>query len=71
MEIHQLGAIANMPYDPLKETLTVSETVDIVQTEKEKEYSDIVKKQKTNRMLMIGGAIAAAGLLYYLYKKKK
>jgi len=71
MEIHQLGAIANMPFDPIKESDVVSENLEIVQTEKEKEYLDIVKKQKTNRILMIGGAIAGAAILYYLYKKSK
>ena len=50
MEIHQLGAIS-LPYDPTKETVTVSETVDIVQTEREKQYSDLVKKEKNKKML--------------------
>lgn len=70
MEIHQLGAIS-LPYDPTKETVTVSETVDIVQTEKEKEYSDLVKKEKNKKMLMTAGAVAGVALLYYLWKKSK
>ena len=70
MEIHQLGAIS-LPYDPLKETVTVSETVDIVQTEREKEYSDLVKKEKNKKMLMAAGAVAGVALLYYLWKKSK
>lgn len=70
MEIHQLGAI-NLPYDPLKETATVSETVEIVQSEREKEYSDLVKKEKNKKMLMAAGAVAGIAFLYYLWKKSK
>ena len=70
MEIHQLGAI-NLPYDPTKEIITVSETVDIVQSEREKQYSDLVKKEKNKKMLMTAGAIAGVALLYYLWKKSK
>lgn len=70
MEIHQLGAIS-LPYDPTKEIVTVSETMDIVQTEKEKEYSDIIRKGKNKKMLMAAGAIAGVALLYYLWKKSK
>lgn len=70
MEIHQLGAIS-LPYDPTKEIVTVSETVDIVQTEREKEYSDLVKKEKNKKMLMAAGAVAGVAVLYYLWKKSK
>lgn len=70
MEIHQLGAIS-LPYDPTKEIITVSETVDIVQTEREKQYSDLVKKEKNKKMLMAAGAVAGVALLYYLWKKSK
>ena len=70
MEIHQLGAIS-LPYDSTKEIITVSETVDIVQTEKEKEYSDIIRKGKNKKMLMAAGAVAGVALLYYLWKKSK
>jgi len=71
MEIHQLGAIPNMPFDPIKESGVVSENPETVQTEKEKEYLDIVKKAKNKKMFLTVGAIAAAGLLYYLWKKSK
>ena len=70
MEIHQLGAIS-LPYDPTKEIITVSETVDIVQSEREKQYSDLVKKEKNKKMLMAAGAVAGVALLYYLWKKSK
>lgn len=70
MEIHQLGAIS-LPYDPTKEIVTVSETVDIVQSEREKQYSDLVKKEKNKKMLMAAGAVAGVALLYYLWKKSK
>ena len=70
MEIHQLGSI-NLPYDPTKEVVTVSETPDIVQSEREKEYSDLVKKEKNKKMLMAAGAVAGAAFLYYLWKKSK
>ena len=71
MEIHQLGAIANMPYDPTKESGAVSENIIEAQKLKEVEYENILQKEKNKKMLMIGGAIAAAGLIYYFYKKKK
>ena len=71
MEIHQLGAIVNMPYDPTKEGGTVTENIDAATKLKETEYSELLKKANNKKILMIGGAIAAAGLLYYLYKRKK
>jgi len=70
MEIHQLDAIS-LPYDPTKEMITASETVDIVQTEREKQYEDLVKNEKNKKMLMTAGAVAGVALLYYLWKKSK
>lgn len=71
MEIHQLGAIPNMAYDPLKESENVSEAPEKVAVEKESEYQKILKDAKNKRLLMIGGAVAAAGILFYLWKKSK
>lgn len=71
MEIHQLGAIPNMAYDPLKESENVSEAPEKVAVEKESEYQKILKDAKKKRLLMIGGAVAAAGILFYLWKKSK
>ena len=72
MEIHQLGAI-NLPYDPTKETgaAATSEQAETFAIEKEKEYSEAIKKAQIKRGLLIGSYIVGAGLLYYLWKKSK
>lgn len=60
-----------MAYDPLKESENVSEAPEKVAVEKESEYQKILKDAKNKRLLMIGGAVAAAGILFYLWKKSK
>ena len=71
MEIHQLGAIVDMPYDPLKDSGNVSENIKLAQDEKAKEYQTLQQAAQRKKALMIGGGILAAGLLYYFIKKRK